>query len=123
MFTTMDTIQTVEGAASHPDAGVVTLGEQLRAAWSRERLVVATAPETDDGEAAVDAAVNETGAIADKIAGLQAMAFEGLCVKALALAWAQGADLFAIGDAGDTTQERLALGVARDVAMMVGWAG
>ncbi len=78
MFTTMDTIQTVEGAASHPDAGLVTLGEQLRAAWSRERLVVATAPETDDGEAAVDAAVNETGAIADKIAGLQAMAFEGL---------------------------------------------
>ena len=87
---------------------------------SHERHVVATAPETIGGDSLVDAAVAETAAVVAKIEKLEAATFKGICVKELAWIWAQGLDPFSLddGDAGDTTDNRLAL---RTPVRIVGW--
>jgi len=94
----------------HPDAELLALRETLETAWAVERRIDARPANDDEVNAAVDA----TSEIAERIAALPATTLEGLRVKALAVMWC-GHDDIGLETFGDTTDLRIAGAIVRDL--------
>jgi len=79
------------------DAELLKLGEDLRIAWLRERVMV----NETDGDA-FEAACAASAEIVRRVEAIKATTLAGLRVKALAVLWCR------VGDVpGETTDERL----------------
>lgn len=96
---------------------LVALDEEFNLAWAAERDVLATAPDTPEGEALISTAWDTTHAVAQKIEKIPA-SIGGIKLKAQALRWALGADLRDVDSLDEdlNADERLTASLVRDIA-------
>ncbi len=109
-------------ATTHPDAALLDLGTQLKAAWAVQDAYFAANPypATDDE---CNAAMEPCLDLVDQIEEIQARTLDGVRVKAFAVWWcsAEGSSPFELSelvDDTDTTDTRIAGSIVRDLLAM-----
>jgi hypothetical protein len=76
-------------APSHADAELLRLYGELKTAWATERAIISAGGDDDE----VNAAIDISSTIVDKICKCHAVTMEGIRVKASAVLWCHGGNL------------------------------
>lgn len=111
-----------------PEAELLRLGREFERLWSAEDDLCLRflGDQSDAASDAIDAAVNTTGAVVDKIEVIRATTLLGLIVKVRAFSWCHSNDVVTAEELfgpKPSTDLRLMMGILRDLTLIKTPAG